>query len=122
MFTFEFLNAVACASLTFNMGSFLSLRCGKRYSPFAASSRRLMIVSAAAVSGIFRVSRLLEINENQRRVPSSLRWDLVRLVRTKGDEAAITAQNSCWNWATLQPGTIALQATEIRLSRLRPRI
>jgi len=33
----------------------------------------------------------LEINENQRRVPSSLRWDLVRLVRPEGDEAAITA-------------------------------
>jgi hypothetical protein len=33
----------------------------------------------------------LEINENQRRVPSSLRWDLVRLVRPAGDEAGITA-------------------------------
>lgn len=33
----------------------------------------------------------LEINENQRRVPSSLRWDLVRLVRPDGDEAAIMA-------------------------------
>jgi DGQHR domain-containing protein len=33
----------------------------------------------------------LEINENQRRVPSSLRWDLVRLVRPEGDEAAVTA-------------------------------
>ncbi len=31
----------------------------------------------------------LEINENQRRVPSSLRWDLVRLVRPDGDEAGI---------------------------------
>ena len=33
----------------------------------------------------------LEINDNQRRVPSSLRWDLVRLVRPEGDEAAIMA-------------------------------
>ena len=33
----------------------------------------------------------LEINDNQRRVPSSLRWDLVRLVRPQGDEAAVTA-------------------------------
>ena len=33
----------------------------------------------------------LEINDNQRRVPSSLRWDLVRLVRPEGDEAAVTA-------------------------------
>lgn len=33
----------------------------------------------------------LEINDTQRRVPSSLRWDLVRLVRPEGDEAAIMA-------------------------------
>jgi len=33
----------------------------------------------------------LEINDNQRRVPSSLRWDLVRLVRPKEDESALTA-------------------------------
>jgi DGQHR domain-containing protein len=33
----------------------------------------------------------LEINENQRRVPSSLRWDLVRLVRPAGDESGIMA-------------------------------
>jgi DGQHR domain-containing protein len=33
----------------------------------------------------------LEINDNQRRVPSSLRWDLVRLVKPEGDEASIMA-------------------------------
>lgn len=33
----------------------------------------------------------LEINDNQRRVPSSLRWDLVRLVRSDDQSAAITA-------------------------------
>jgi DGQHR domain-containing protein len=33
----------------------------------------------------------LEINDNQRRVPSSLRWDLVRLVRPAGDEAGVMA-------------------------------
>jgi DGQHR domain-containing protein len=33
----------------------------------------------------------LEINDNQRRVPSSLRWDLVRLVRPEGDESTIMA-------------------------------
>src|SRR6202034_4014892 len=31
----------------------------------------------------------LEINDNQKRVPSSLRWDLVRLVRPADDEVAI---------------------------------
>jgi len=33
----------------------------------------------------------LEINDNQRRVPSSLRWDLVRLVRPEDDAGAIEA-------------------------------
>lgn len=33
----------------------------------------------------------LEINDNQRRVPSSLRWDLVRLVRTDDQATAMTA-------------------------------
>ena len=42
----------------------------------------------------------LEINENQRRVPSSLRWDLVRLVRPAGDEAAVTASELVFELAT----------------------
>jgi DGQHR domain-containing protein len=33
----------------------------------------------------------LEINDNQRRVPSSLRWDLVRLVRSEDRSIAMTA-------------------------------
>lgn len=33
----------------------------------------------------------LEINDKQRRVPSSLRWDLVRLVKTEDQSTAITA-------------------------------
>ena len=33
----------------------------------------------------------LEINDNQRRVPSSLRWDLVRLVRSTDQATAMTA-------------------------------
>lgn len=42
----------------------------------------------------------LEINDNQRRVPSSLRWDLVRLVRPTGDEAAVTAAELVFELAT----------------------
>lgn len=42
----------------------------------------------------------LEINDNQRRVPSSLRWDLVRLVRPAGDEAAVTASELVYELAT----------------------
>lgn len=36
-------------------------------------------------------SLFLEINDNQRRVPSSLRWDLVRLVRSEDRSTVITA-------------------------------
>jgi DGQHR domain-containing protein len=42
----------------------------------------------------------LEINDNQRRVPSSLRWDLVRLVRPEGDEATVTASELVYELAT----------------------
>lgn len=35
----------------------------------------------------------VEINDNQKRVPSSLRWDLVRLVRPEGDPAGTRASD-----------------------------
>lgn len=41
----------------------------------------------------------LEINDNQRRVPSSLRWDLVRLVRP-GDPAAVLTAEVVFELAT----------------------
>jgi DGQHR domain-containing protein len=42
----------------------------------------------------------LEINDNQKRVPSSLRWDLVRLVRPDDDPAAIGAAELVYLLAT----------------------
>ena len=42
----------------------------------------------------------LEINDNQKRVPSSLRWDLVRLVQPDGDEAEVTASELVYELAT----------------------
>jgi DGQHR domain-containing protein len=42
----------------------------------------------------------LEINDNQRRVPSSLRWDLVRLVRPEDDPQAIAATEIIYQLAT----------------------
>ena len=42
----------------------------------------------------------LEINDNQRRVPSSLRWDLVRLVRPSGDESSVIASDLVYELAT----------------------
>jgi DGQHR domain-containing protein len=42
----------------------------------------------------------LEINDNQKRVPSSLRWDLVRLVRPEDDPSAIAAAEMVFLLAT----------------------
>ena len=42
----------------------------------------------------------LEINDNQKRVPSSLRWDLVRLVKPESDPAAIAATEAVYLLAT----------------------
>jgi len=41
----------------------------------------------------------LEINDNQRRVPSSLRWDLVRLVRPEDDPYAVAAAELVYSLA-----------------------
>lgn len=42
----------------------------------------------------------LEINDNQKRVPSSLRWDLVRLVRPEDDPYGIAAAELVYQLAT----------------------
>jgi DGQHR domain-containing protein len=42
----------------------------------------------------------LEINDNQRRVPSSLRWDLVRLVRPKGSEIEVMTSELVYDLST----------------------
>ena len=42
----------------------------------------------------------LEINDNQKRVPSSLRWDLVRLVQPESDPSAIAAAEAVYMLAT----------------------
>jgi DGQHR domain-containing protein len=55
----------------------------------------------------------LEINDNQRRVPSSLRWDLVRLVRPAGDEAGVMAAELVYELANREdsPFYIAIDLT-----------
>ncbi|MBT3273978.1 MAG: DGQHR domain-containing protein [Spirochaetales bacterium] len=42
----------------------------------------------------------IEINDNQKRVPSSLRWDLVRLVRPEDDPLAVGAAEMIYQLAT----------------------
>lgn len=45
-------------------------------------------------------SLFLEINDNQKRVPSSLRWDLVRLVQPEDDPTAVRAADLLYDLAT----------------------
>jgi DGQHR domain-containing protein len=42
----------------------------------------------------------VEINDNQKRVPASLRWDLVRLVRPEDDPAGVRATDLVYDLAT----------------------
>jgi DGQHR domain-containing protein len=45
-------------------------------------------------------SLFLEINDNQKRVPSSLRWDLVRLVQPESDPAAVRTADLIYDLTT----------------------
>lgn len=55
----------------------------------------------------------LEINDNQRRVPSSLRWDLVRLVRPEDDPYAIAAAEMVYLLATEDEGGPLFQRIDL---------
>jgi DGQHR domain-containing protein len=57
----------------------------QEYSEFEAA---YACVVHMGLSEVQMAQMFLEINENQRRVPSSLRWDLVRLVRPEGQQEA----------------------------------
>jgi DGQHR domain-containing protein len=65
----------------------------------------------------------LEINDNQKRVPSSLRWDLVRLVRPDDDPVAVGAAEMVLQLATdegsplFQRIDLTGEQTEIRLKQ-----
>jgi len=61
------------------------------------------VYSCAIHTGLSEVEMaqlFLEINDNQRRVPSSLRWDLVRLVRPDDDLSSIGAADMTFLLAT----------------------
>jgi len=52
------------------------------------------------LSEVEMANLFLEINDNQRRVPSSLRWDLVRLVRPEDDPFGVAAVEIIYLLAT----------------------
>lgn len=57
-----------------------------------------LIHTGLSVDGMANL--FLEINDNQKRVPSSLRWDLVRLVRPDNDPQGIAAAEIVYMLAT----------------------
>ena len=69
----------------------------QNYSHFSASYACLIHtgLSVEEMANLF-----LEINDNQKRVPSSLRWDLVRLVRPDDDPEATAASEIVYLLAT----------------------
>ena len=69
----------------------------QRFSHFAAPYACL-IHTGLSIEGMANL--FLEINDNQKRVPSSLRWDLVRLVRPDHDPEGIAASEIVYLLAT----------------------
>ena len=70
---------------------------GQKFSDFHAPYACL-IHTGLSVEGM--ATLFLEINDNQKRVPSSLRWDLVRLVRPDDDPEGIAASEIVYLLAT----------------------
>jgi DGQHR domain-containing protein len=60
----------------------------QKYSKFEA---QYSCIIHLGLSEVEMAELFLEINDNQKRVPSSLRWDLVRLVRPQDDPYSIAA-------------------------------
>ena len=69
----------------------------QRFSDFEAN---YACVVHMGLSEVEMATLFLEINDNQKRVPSSLRWDLVRLVRPDDDPHAITATELIFELST----------------------
>ena len=67
---------------------------------FSSYEARYACVVHMGLSEVEMASLFLEINDNQKRVPASLRWDLVRLVRPEDDPHAIAASELIWELAS----------------------
>lgn len=66
---------------------------------FSSYQARYACVIHMGLSEAEMARLFLEINDNQKRVPSSLRWDLVRLVRPEDEPHAIAAAELIWELA-----------------------
>ncbi len=67
---------------------------------FADQESKYSCVMHLGLSVVQMAQLFLEINDNQKRVPSSLRWDLVRLVRPDDDPNGIMASELVYELAT----------------------
>src|SRR6058998_1980183 len=73
---------------------------------FAAYEAKYACVVHMGLTEVDMARLFLEINDNQKRVPSSLRWDLVRLVRPDDDPHAIAATELVWQLANERPSPL----------------
>jgi DGQHR domain-containing protein len=67
---------------------------------FSAYDASYACVIHMGLSEVQMAQLFLEINDNQKRVPASLRWDLVRLVRPEDDPHAIASAELVYRLAT----------------------
>lgn len=67
---------------------------------FSSYEARYSCIIHTALSEVEMARLFLEINDTQKRVPSSLRWDLVRLVRPEDDQVAIATAEMVFLLAT----------------------
>lgn len=82
----------------------------QRWSQFEASYACVLHVGISEVD----MARLfIEINNNQKRVPASLRWDLVRLIRPKDDEHGIRASEILYELVTQKKGNPLFQRVDL---------
>lgn len=73
---------------------------------FSAFEAQYACVVHMGLTEVEMAHLFLEINDNQKRVPSSLRWDLVRLVRPEDDPTAIAAAEMVYVLATEEGGPL----------------
>lgn len=66
---------------------------------FSSHAAQYACVVHMGLAEVEMAKLFLEINDNQKRVPSSLRWDLVRLVRPEDDPYAIATSELVWELA-----------------------
>ncbi len=82
----------------------------QKWSEFEATYACVLHV---AISEVEMAKLFIEINENQKRVPASLRWDLVRLIRPDDDPYGIRASEVIYELVTERRGSPLYQRVDL---------